>query len=77
MGLLVRDKWQTYYMEDHEEDAALRLVTERVDQGFWYDGAALEIATKIIQERRGDDALFFLLGRAEHEYEYVEVQDAR
>lgn len=76
MGLMVQDKWDTYYMEGHEEDAALRLVTERVEQGFWYDGKDKENAEKIIAESRGDDALTFLIARSDYEYEYVEIKDA-
>lgn len=76
MGLMVHDKWDTYYIEGHEEDAALKLLGERVEQGFWYLEDAQMGAEQIIEERRGDNALHFLLSRVDHEYEYVEVKDA-
>lgn len=75
MGLLVTDKWDTYYIPGHEEDAALTLLNERVDQGFWYDERTIPTLNEIISYRRGDEALTFLLSRCDYEYELVEVKD--
>ena len=74
--LLVEDKWDTYAVNNERgvEWAALDLLKQRVEQDFWYWDEDAARAKKIVEDEDADAALKFLLGRAEHEYEYVEVK---
>jgi hypothetical protein len=75
--ILVSDKWDTYVLDDGQTDEhnALFLLASRVDQGFWYpDPEDAARARSIADDKDGDAALRFLLERADHEYEYVEIK---
>jgi len=58
------------------ESAALKLLAERVEQGFWYDNSDEFDAIKILSEDDGEAAWEFLDNRRDHEYEYVEARSS-
>jgi hypothetical protein len=50
--ILVKDKWETYVKTgDTLEDAALDLLSERVDDGFWYDNWDTSDPTEQYEDR--------------------------
>lgn len=79
--ILVTDKWSTWIKGGETlEQAALELLTERVNEGYWYynwdEGNPLtdyeDRAKKIVELQDGKAAWGFLRERSEHEYEQVE-----
>lgn len=77
--LLVKDKWEEYVVDhsDGDEAGALEILSERVEQGFWYDDQEAARAEKIVSTSDGDTALKFLLSRRDYEYEWVEIASVR
>jgi hypothetical protein len=85
--LLVKDKWDTYAVENERGDewAALDLLRQRVEDDFWYnnwdDGDPEhqydDRAKKIVELEDAPAALRFLIERRDAEYEWVEVQQPR
>lgn len=80
--ILVDDKWGTWLMSgENLEEAALKLVTERLEQGFWYDNwdegnsstQWEDRAKKIVEDKDGKTAWDFLEERNDFEYERVEI----
>lgn len=70
----VRDKWDDYVVTgDSLAAAALKLLRQRVEQGFWYDGDAAERAATIVHDEDGEAAWAFLDARSNYEYEHVQV----
>lgn len=55
--------------------AALNVLSERVEDGYWYYGEAAERAKNILATGDGDAAWRFLLSRCDAEYEYVELKE--
>lgn len=74
--LLVTDKWDTYALDNDKgvEWAALDLLRKRVEDGFWYHDDGAKQAKEIVANEDAERALKFLLNRASHEYELVEVK---
>jgi hypothetical protein len=79
--ILVKDKWGSWIKGGETlYDAALELLTERLEQGFWYDNwdsgnpheQYKDRAEHIIEDQDGEAAWNFLYDRSDHEYEYVE-----
>lgn len=58
------------------ESAALKLLAERVEDGFWYDGDDAMIANSILVNQDGDRAWKFLDSRRDYEYEWVEARSS-
>ena len=56
------------------ESAALKLLAQRVEQGFWYDDEDQELAEDIVKYGSGEKAWRFLENRSDYEYEYVEAR---
>lgn len=76
--IYVKDKWDEYTIEaDDLDTAALGLLKERVDQGFWYDGEDAKTAKWILKVQDGKEAWNFLQDRSMFEYEYVELQTVK
>ena len=77
--LLVKDKWDDYTIANDKgvEWAALDLLRQRVEDGFWYHDEAETKASEIVKHEDADMALRFLLNRRDHEYEWVEVTTPR
>ncbi len=84
--ILVNDKWDTWVKSGATlEDAALELLTERLEQGFWYDNwdtgnpteQYRDRAEKIVKLQDGELAWRFLEERSDAEYEQVEVVTVR
>jgi hypothetical protein len=77
MRLLVEDKWDTWICEG--DNAALDLVRQRLEAGFWYhnwdegDPQAQweDRARAIVEAEDNDEAWDFLQERSDFEYEYV------
>lgn len=74
--LLVKDKWDDYTIENENgvEWAALDLLRQRVEDGFWYYDEDEEKAESIIASEDAKAALRFLLDRRDYEYEWIEVR---
>lgn len=73
----VEDKWDSYVVTGETlEEAALKLLKLRVEQGFWYENwddiPWKDDAEFIIEAQDGKGAWEFLLQRRDHEYEWVE-----
>lgn len=77
--LMIKDKWETYtYTVKNSrgvEWAALDVLTQRVEDGFWYYDKDAKTAKQIVESEDAPKALEFLLSRKDHEYEYIEVKD--
>lgn len=74
--ILVEDKHDTYVIE-FEPASILNLLAGRVEQG-WYHGDRDEDTAKQILKVGNDAAAWaFLVGRRNHEYEWVELQEVR
>lgn len=77
MRILVEDKWDTWICEG--EKAALDLVTQRLEQVFWYENwdegdpktQYKDRAEEIVKAQDEDKAWKFLQERDEFEYEQV------
>jgi hypothetical protein len=79
--IMANEKWGERIVRAEDgtvESAALELLSERLDLGFYYDGEAEGRAAAIVagddREAAGVAAWKFLLSRKDHEYEYVEVR---
>lgn len=75
-GLLVKEKYDSYFISNHRgvEWAALDLLRQRCEHGWWYQGATEARVWEIVHNEDAAAALEFLLSRCDYEYEYVEVQ---
>ena len=76
--LVVIDKYgTTVYGANGIETAAIELLSERVESGYWYDDDTEP--SLILAGGSGEMALQWLLYRARegYEYEWVEVQELR
>ena len=83
-GFVARHKWgEDVYIADDEAGfnaKALELLTQRVNDGYWYDDwndgndnhQWLTRANAIVQEGDGEKAWDFLESRSDFEYEWVE-----
>ena len=58
------------------ESAALKLLKERVEDGFWYDDEDQAVAEDIAKYGSGEKAWKFLESRRDHEYEWVEARSS-
>lgn len=74
--ILVKDKWDDYVIANDRgvEWAALDLLRQRVEDGFWYYDEDEEKAESIIASEDAKAALRFLLDRRDYEYEWIEVR---
>lgn len=74
--ILVKDKWDDYAIANDRgvEWAALDLLRQRVEDGFWYYDEDEEKAESIIASEDAKAALRFLLDRRDYEYEWIEVR---
>lgn len=74
--ILVKDKWDDYVIANDRgvEWAALDLLHQRVEDGFWYYDEDEEKAESIIASEDAKAALRFLLDRRDYEYEWIEVR---
>ena len=77
--LLVKDKWDDYVISNDRgvEFAALDLLRQRVEDGFWYLDDAETKASEIVKNEDAKMALRFLLNRRDHEYEWIEITTPR
>jgi hypothetical protein len=78
-AILVHDKWGTHIVRADDgtlPSAALKLLSERVEQGFWYDWPddAADKAKAIVDRGDGAAAWDFLEDRRDFEYEWVEAK---
>jgi len=79
--LVVDEKHGYRYFDAGTEEAlhasALKLVTERVEDGYWYDDEAQQIAERITKKQDGNAAWGFILRRSnsKHEYETVRLEN--
>jgi hypothetical protein len=79
--LVVREKHGNRYLpaatDEELHASALKLVTNRVEDGYWYyddeDDAAATRASDIVQASDGTAAWRFLQERDDYEYEGVEL----
>jgi hypothetical protein len=70
----VVDKWDDYVIEaDDLDKAALGLLQERHNQGFWYYDEDAQEAAAILDSQNGIRAWAFLESRSDYEYEYVSL----
>lgn len=70
MRILAQDKWGSQIWEGDE--AALELLTKRVDEGFWYPEEDQTKAGIIVEDGDVGAAWNFLSARRNAEYEWVE-----
>ena len=84
--ILVKDKWDDYTIDATDlPTAAFTLLSERVEEGYWYvnwndDDPKHQYedrATDIVKRGAAEEAWPFLLERREVEYEWVELQETR
>lgn len=74
----VIDKWDDFVIEaDDLDKAALGLLKERVDQGFWYYDEDEKEALEILASQNGPKAWMFLESRSDYEYEYVSLETTK
>ena len=67
-----------YFYVPTDEDlerAALKIVLERNEDGYWYDERDKQILDRILTNKNGKLALRFLKSRDNFEYEGVEVEE--
>lgn len=83
--LVLREKHGDAYFDVPDstalDDASLKILTERFNQGYWYDEdyefyAAIKVC---VENQRAVDAFFLLKQRSDagYEYEYIKVETLR
>ena len=77
--LLVDEKHETRYFDAGTDKAlyasALKLLGQRVKDGFWYNNENQEIAERIVEAESGKKAWKFLHRRRDHDYEHVRLEN--